>query len=172
MYWLFILSFTMYYFRYTIFYYYCKVYTFLEKRKPVKEKEIKNVIFDTEIYEFFDADRLFAKDKEKYFKLNLIDNSDKTLYQIHPNENTIISDKKIIFCEIIVTDKTYDITSYLKYFYIKDNIILNRHFITYVLYKYFNIKLDHNDVYNISIIDSDMKHITISQDLDSYKYIL
>ena len=172
MYWLFILLFTMYYFKYTIFYYYCKIYTFFEKYKSIKQKELKNVIFDTEIYEIFDANRLFSKDKEKYFKLNLIENSDKILYQIHPNENTVNCDKNIIFCEIIVNDKTYDITSFLKYFYIKDNIILNRYFITYVLFKYFNIKLKPSDIYSISLIDTDMKHITISQDVDSYKYIL
>ena len=163
---------TIYYLRFTIFYYYCKLYTFFEKHKSIKENTMKSLIFDTEIYEIFHNDNLCEKENVNFLKLNLIKNNDKILYQIYPNTNNDISNKIIIFCEVSINNKTYDITSFLKIFYVKGNIVLDRKFITYILFNHFNIKVKRNEIYNISLINADMKHIVITQDIDSFKYIL
>lgn len=174
MYWLLMLSLIMYYFRYTIFYYYCKLYTFIEKLKTIKPIEKNNIVFDTETYKIYESDKIeFNDDDKNIFKLNLIDSEkDNKLYQIYPNNNTEPTDKRFIFCEISYNNKTYEITSFLKDFYLKDNIILNRIFITYILFKYFNIKVKQTDKYSIIFIDGDMKNIKINDDINTFKYIL
>ena len=163
---------TIYYFRFTIFYYYCKLYTFFEKHKSIRENSMKSLVFDTEIYEILHYDNLCEKENGNFLKLNLIKINDKILYQIYPNTDRDISNKIIIFCEVSINNKTYDITSFLKIFYVKGNIVLDRKFITYILFNHFNIKVKRNEIYNISLINADMKHIVITQDIDSFKYIL
>jgi hypothetical protein len=97
---------------------------------------------------------------------------DSTCYQIGDNTNTEKSKKMFLLCEITIDNKTYDITSNLKCFFIVGNKILNRRFITYIMH-YRNVQLPSDKGYEIIYMDSSLNKREISSDnVDDFEYVV
>ena len=156
--------FIMYYYRYNIFYLYCKVFLYFDK-KPITHISNENILFNYKDCTIID-NNTFNKDNDdikNLFKINYLKKSN--CYQIHPNISTEQSDKQFIFCEIIYNKKNYDITKYINYFLIKNNIILDRPFVTYILFKYFNTNILITEKYVVNYINYMCKSYTFDDEL-------
>ena len=169
------LFFIIYYLRYSIYYYYCRLYTFFEKQKKIKQPHQRSEIFNINTFEITtinhsNINHSNIKNDDTNFKIVLL--TENNVYQICPNENTAIQDNIFFICEIYYNDNCYDITTYLKQFYIKNNIILDRRFITYILYKYFNIELKNDEKYTIQYIDKNITKQNIVENIETFKYLI
>ena len=81
------------------------------------------------------------------------------------NDNFTISKVKFLAIELKLNDKdTYVIDFKDDNFFMVSNIIFDKIFCEYWLYKVYNISLHNNDTYTISFIDQNMCPITISHE--------
>jgi hypothetical protein len=94
------------------------------------------------------------------------------------NDNFTLSKVNFLAIELKLNDKeTYAIDFKHDNFFMVSNIILDKIFCEYWLYKVYNINLTNNDTYTISFIDQNMFPITISKEqgilinIDDYKII-
>lgn len=187
----FLFLYICYLYRYSLFIYYCELCCYFESDNSTNSlKQLENdtcILFDCknftknekslEYYDNYsdeDKDNIVLLTKNNYYiTTNILILTKNNYYMIFPNNNFEIVDSPFIICEITYNNKTYDITNYLKYFCLKNNVILTRPFITYIFYEYLNMKIHSDETYTISYIDTNTDKITINdEDINIYKYTI
>ena len=171
-------TYIVYLYRYTIFLYYCTVCDYFDIYNNNTITHIQN---ENEYSCISFNCTTFCISEESYDKYinNTIDFTDKLIlikknnkYMIYPNLNFEIAPTPFIICEVILDDKIFDITEHLKLFYLKNNTILNRPFLTYIFYNFFDIHISINDKYSITYIDTNANIKNIDTDLNIYNYTI
>ena len=164
-----------YIYRYKLFIYYCKLCDYFNIYENV-HTQITHMQNETCIS--FDYKTLCTKElsQDLYYKNGITDKllilKKKDYYIIHPNLVFEIVPTPFIICEVVIDDKSFDITEYLKPFYIKNNIILTRPFIIYLLYTFLDIQLSIDDNYSIKYIDTNANIKIIDTDINIYQYTI
>ncbi len=165
-------TYVMYIYRFKIFLCYCDLCEYYSKHNNKSITTQKNKCF---IFNHIEHS-LVNISKKQY--LNNNNNDFLTImeknghYTIFPNKTDKITQSPFIICEVIFKDKHYDITNLLKLFYIKNNIILTRPFISYIFYKFFDIHITINDNYSIKYIDINANIKIIDTDITIYSYTI
>ena len=179
MYWILLfissISYITYIYRITLFLYYCQLchYFDIYNNKPTVTIQ-KNKCFT-----FNHINHSIIEMSNKQYLQNDNNNNFLTImeknehYIIFPNNSFETTQSPFIICEIILNNKHYDITTFLKLFYIKNNVILTRPFIIYIFYAFLNTKILVDDTYTIKYIDRDTNAQIINSDtINIYEYTI
>ena len=167
------LTFITYIYRFKLFLLCCHVSELFYDNKKISIQKDECFIFNHTDHSLVDIS------KKQYINNYTNDNNYLTImeknkhYVIYPNQLFENTTTPFIICEIVLNNKHYDITKYIKLFYVKNNIILTRPFIIYIFYKYYNIKILNVDTYTIKYIDNNLDIKTINSDnINIYKYTI
>jgi len=143
---------------------------FIKNGQEVKECTLEQ--FKLNIHSFDNYDLILYKtenmfnDKYKYNVLRL----DKRKFNVtncHLKDLIIISKANFIDIQVLYNNQMYNIEFGEDNYYIHGNIILDRAFITWFLYKSYGVLIEENSEYICNIIDQDVNFISLSD----YKYI-
>ena len=172
-----LLLFTFYKFRYTIFYYYSAFNVYYNKTYMLQYPNIHNnsiISFNYKTLAITNIqDDWIEKDVTiEHCSSEIIIMNKNNNYIIYPNKCVNKVGNKFIICEIIFKNTSYDITNFIKQFYVINNTILTRPFIAYIFYKFLNIHITQDDSYVIKYIDTNIIKTTISVLANNYKYII
>jgi len=169
--------FTSYIFRYTIFYYYITLNVYYNKIYKLQYPNIPNnsiISFNYKTPAIINIhDNWIEKDVtiEQCSSEIIIMNKNNN-YIIYPNKCVNKESNQFIICEIIFKTKSYDITNFIKQFYVINNTILTRPFVAYIFYQYLNIHIMPDDTYVIHYIDTYNFIKTTITNTNNYKYII
>lgn len=169
-----LIVYTVYLYRFTLFLYYCKLCNFFD----IYGDNNKITHFQNENCISFNYNTLCTTElscnayKNNSITDELIIMKKDDYYMIYPNLTFNIVTQPFIICEIVLDNKHFDITKYLKLFYVKNNVILTRPFITYIFHNFLDIHISVNDNYSIKYIDNNANVKIIDTDLNIYNYTI
>lgn len=173
-----LIAYTVYLYRFTLFLYYCKLCYFFDiygdnndnNTKITHFQNVKCISFN---YNTFCTTELSCNAyKNNTIKDALIIMKTHENYMIYPNLTFDIAPAPFIICEIVLDNKHFDITKHLKLFYVKNNVILTRPFITYIFHTFFDIHIYVYDNYSIKYIDNNANVKIIDNDINIYNYTI
>ena len=166
-------AYSVYLYRFTIFLYYCKLCDYFDiyndNNKITNFLNVKCISFN---YNTFCTTELSYNEYKNNIKDELVIMKKDDYYMIYPNLTCNIAPAPFIICEIILNNKHYDITKYLRVFYLKNNVILTRPFITYIFHNFLDIQISVNEKYSIKYIDNNANVSKIDIDTNIYNYTI
>jgi hypothetical protein len=166
----------VYLYRYTLFLYYCTLCNYFD---VYNNTATLHLAIEHSCISFNYITFCISEESNNKYTNKTIDCTDKLVLMkknnscmIYPNTCFVLAPNPFIICEVVLGDTHFDITEHLKLFYVKDNTILNRPFITYIFYTFFRIHISMNDNYYIKYIDTNANIKIIDTDINIYKYTI